>query len=145
MTALVPESIDISKLPSLLYQQRRNLPISPAVYFILHNGKIIYIGKSERGLRYRFVYHSLKSYLEKLDGEVHIAWIAYRNELEPKALRQMEVDCVYFYNRDLNTKKATISPTGRIHWTIPESSSEKVSEKAKLVWDRRKANEAKMG
>ena len=66
--------IDPLTLPSLSLSQRKQLPSVCAVYFVLQENEVVYIGKSNALMQRRSVHHRLKE-LNSLPGEVRIAWL----------------------------------------------------------------------
>jgi hypothetical protein len=98
MSALAPESFDLSALPSLLLADKAKLPSCAAVYFALSsNGRVLYIGRSiniQERLRGHHRLQVLKAF-----GDVKIAWLAQSDSL---ALRRIETILIDYFNPPLN-------------------------------------------
>lgn len=67
-------SIDPFKLPTISLSQRKHLPLACAVYFVLHDNKVVYVGKATV-LRQRWDSHHRIQEFKDLPGEVRIAWL----------------------------------------------------------------------
>jgi excinuclease UvrABC nuclease subunit len=67
-------SIDPLKLPKILLSQRKNLPTVCAIYFVLHENEIVYIGKAN-SLKHRWESHHRLKEFKKMSGDIHIAWL----------------------------------------------------------------------
>ena len=66
--------IDPFTLPTISLSQRKYLPSVCAVYFVLHDNKVIYVGKATV-LKQRWDSHHRIKEFKNLSGEVRIAWL----------------------------------------------------------------------
>jgi hypothetical protein len=73
MQLITPELIDIISLPSLAFNDRKQLPNVSAVYFVLEEGVVIYVGATENLLK-RWKANNLKQ-LGARPGQLRIAWL----------------------------------------------------------------------
>jgi DNA-binding Xre family transcriptional regulator len=74
MTAILPESINLSLLPSVPLAERSQLPAIPCIYFAINSlGNVQYIGRSVN-LKQRWVAHHRTRKLKTVDG-VRIAYL----------------------------------------------------------------------
>jgi predicted GIY-YIG superfamily endonuclease len=98
MSALAPDSFDLSSLPSLPLADKAKLPSCAAVYFALssHN-RILYIGRSI-DIRERLRGHHRLTLLKSF-GDIKIAWLKESNAL---ALRRIEAILIEYFNPPLN-------------------------------------------
>ena len=69
-----PKLIDIATLPSIDLSDRKHLPGVSAVYFVIEEGVVIYVGASENLLR-RWRSHNKLEQLEGRPGQIKIAWL----------------------------------------------------------------------
>jgi hypothetical protein len=69
-----PETINPLLLPSLPFDQRRLLPNCPAIYFVLEDGKPIYIGQTKT-LLLRWQGHHRRDEIRQSQGVIAIAWL----------------------------------------------------------------------
>jgi hypothetical protein len=98
MSAIAPESFDLSSLPCLPLSGKGKLPSCAAVYFALSSqGRVLYIGRSI-DIRERFRGHHRLPLLEALGG-VRIAWLEQSDSL---ALRRIETILIKYFNPPLN-------------------------------------------
>jgi excinuclease UvrABC nuclease subunit len=89
--------ITLSLLPSRSYSQKRKLPMISAVYIIICEYDIVYIGKS-LNLFMRFRAHDKVHNLLELYGDFEIAWI----ECEADRLVELEKRLVSHFKPPLN-------------------------------------------
>lgn len=69
-----PKTIDLSSLPSLPIEQRKNLPVAAGIYFAIDSlGSVQYIGRSAN-IKQRWLNHHRSSELQEVD-RVKLAWI----------------------------------------------------------------------
>lgn len=74
MSTIALESLDIAALPSLPLSDRASLPKVSAVYFVLEERVVIYVGSTEN-LSKRWKAHNKLKQLEARLGELRIAWL----------------------------------------------------------------------
>ena len=93
--------IDPLTLPSLCLLQRKQLPSICAVYFVLYENEVIYVGKSNALMQRWSTHHRLKE-LNSLSGEVRIAWLICDN---PQFLDQLEKLMIAHFKPWMNRSK----------------------------------------
>ena len=93
--------IDPLTLPSLCLSQRKQLPSICAVYFVLYENEVIYVGKSNALMQRWSTHHRLKE-LNSLSGEVRIAWFIVDN---PQFLDQLEKLMIAHFKPWMNRSK----------------------------------------
>lgn len=98
MSALAPESFNLSSLPSVLLADKGKLPSCAAVYFaISSHGRVLYVGRSiniQDRLRSHHRLPVLKAF-----KDVKIAWLTESDSL---ALRRIETILIEHFNPPLN-------------------------------------------
>lgn len=98
MSALAPESFDLSTLPSLPLSEKGKLPSYAAIYFALSSyGRVLYIGRSINIQERLRGHHRLP--ILKAFGNVSIAWLKENNSL---ALQRIEATLIEYFNPPLN-------------------------------------------
>ena len=98
MSALAPESFDLSSLPSLPLSDKSKLPSYAGVYFALSShSRILYIGRSIN-IRERLRGHHRLPLLEAFEN-VKIAWL---KESDSLALQRIETIMIKYFNPPLN-------------------------------------------
>lgn len=98
MSAITPESFDLSSLPCLPLSDIGKLPSCAAVYFALSSlGRVLYIGRSI-DIRKRLRGHHRLTLLKSLGG-VKIAWF---KESDLLALQRMESILIKHFNPPFN-------------------------------------------
>lgn len=70
----MPEFIDIAKLPSLRFIDRRQLPNIAACYLVLEGNNVIYMGQSG-SLVVRWLNHNKIKQSKDRGSELKIAWL----------------------------------------------------------------------
>lgn len=89
--------ITLSLLPSRSYSQKNKLPLKAAVYIIICEYDVVYIGKS-LNLFMRFRAHDKVHNLLELYGDFEIAWI----ECKPDRLVELETRLISQFKPHLN-------------------------------------------
>lgn len=98
MTKFAPQSIKILELPSLPLEARRSISNCPAIYFVLEEQQIIYIGRSGN-LNKRWRNHEKISLFKQEAKNISIAWLKCSNlELLPG----IEVALILFFKPKFN-------------------------------------------
>ncbi|MEG4319699.1 MULTISPECIES: GIY-YIG nuclease family protein [unclassified Microcoleus] len=69
-----PKTIKPLTLPSLPLADRSQLPVCPAVYFVLDGDAVLYIG-STKNLQQRWLAHHRWYQLKVMSGNIRIAWL----------------------------------------------------------------------
>ena len=87
-------AIDPLKLPTISLSQRKHLPPVCAVYFVLHENEVVYIGRSNV-LKQRWESHHRLKEFNSLPGEVRVAWLIcdspeFMDELEKLMIAQFK-------------------------------------------------------
>lgn len=72
---LMADNLIIGGLPQLPFSRRKELPRLPGVYFVLHGGKVIYIGESISIWKRRGASSAQGNNLEP-----HVAWLVIREK-----------------------------------------------------------------
>ncbi|MEG4798777.1 hypothetical protein QUA69_27325 [Microcoleus sp. LAD1_D1] len=90
-------AIDPLSLPSLPLVDRVQLPVCPAVYFVLESDRILYIGRSGN-LKQRWVIHHRYSQLQRLNN-VRIAWLECS---DASLLPEIEAALIEYFQPSLN-------------------------------------------
>lgn len=89
----------ILDLPSLTWNDRRLLPESPGLYFVITDGQITYIGKTTRTLRKRWLYRSDDLPKFRYFGEF---WITFAVITDFELLDRLERDLLRRFRPPLN-------------------------------------------
>jgi len=93
-----PECIDFSALPSLPIEQRKNLPNTSGVYFVIDSsGNVLYIGRSSN-FQQRWIKHHKSDELQKLTN-ISLTWIEVS---ETSSLPEIEAALIEWFNPPLN-------------------------------------------
>ncbi|HAG85809.1 MAG TPA: excinuclease ABC C subunit domain-containing protein, partial [Cyanobacteria bacterium UBA12227] len=71
---MIITDIDPLTLPSLPLNERSHLPYCPAVYFVVANNNVLYIGQTAN-LHDRWLAHHRWGQLKELNELVRIAWL----------------------------------------------------------------------
>lgn len=91
-------SIDPLTLPSLPLSERSQLPNCPAIYFVMQNESVLYIGKTVN-LAQRWAAHHKWNQLAGLDTPIRIAWLSCSDK---NLLTQIETALIQQFNPELN-------------------------------------------
>ena len=86
------------ELPSLPLGERSHLPICPAIYFVMQDERVLYIGKT-LNLAQRWATHHKWSYLVQLGAVVRVAWLECSDE---NILTQIETALIRQFAPELN-------------------------------------------
>lgn len=89
--------ISLSLLPSLYYSQKAELPQRPAVYLIICDYDVVYVGKTQN-LFIRFRAHDKVQRLLELYADLEIAWI----ECTPSRLIEIEAKLIKHFQPIIN-------------------------------------------
>ncbi|MEI2582370.1 GIY-YIG nuclease family protein [Scytonema sp. PRP1] len=98
-------TIDPLTLPSLPLGERKQLPRCSAVYFVLAENRILYIGKTVNLLQ-RWAAHHRWSEFVKLFPTVRIAWLECSDET---LLTEIEPLLIKEFSPELNGKKCSVA------------------------------------
>lgn len=109
-------TIDPLRLPSLGFWQRRNLPHCSAIYFVLLDDDVLYVGQA-KDLCQRWKAHHLLRHLSEMDKPTRIAW----SECDTARLTKLEIELINQYAPRLNGKHRS-RRTVTIDIELPESS-----------------------
>lgn len=102
MSLIVPESIDIASLPSLVLAERKQLPNCAACYLVLEGETVVYVGRSANlRLRWRN-YHQKLRHLKNRGTKIKIAWLECS---EPSLLPAIEKALIGYFQPELNGRK----------------------------------------
>ena len=95
---------DVLRLPSSDFQMRDGLPRKPGIYFVITgDGRIVYVGKSERSIRARWKNHHRAAEAAE-SGAVRIAW-----QLVPKkAVADAESYYIHSLRPSLNRMEGVV-------------------------------------
>lgn len=107
-------TIDPLALPSLGLWQRCNLPRCSAVYFVLLENDVLYVGQA-KDIYSRWKNHHLLKLLSQMDEPTRIAWI----ECSTDQLTKLETELINHYAPRLNGKNR-LSSTAAISVKLPE-------------------------
>ena len=104
-----PSNINPFCLPFLPFEQKRNLPNCAAIYFVLQEKKILYIGRSTNLMQRWSGHHKLKEILS-LETNLRIAWlecseIGLLSEIEAALIKHLKPSLNR--RRIITTSKAT--------------------------------------
>ena len=102
-------------LPSLPLSERKHLPSCPAIYFVMQDDRVLYIGQTTN-LAQRWATHNRLKQFAKMVGDIRVAWL----ECSDKALlRKVEAALIEQFKPELNTreKKKRTVPKKRVHIT----------------------------
>lgn len=116
--------VNLSALPKLPLTDKRLLPSCPAVYFVIQEDTVLYIGKAVN-LAQRWGSHQRWYQLKdrQINGTIYIAWLECD---ETKCLELIEAAMINLINPALNKRRTMSSPkTGRE--TRTETSKEWIS------------------
>ena len=105
-------------LPSLPLSERKHLPSCPAIYFVMQDDRVLYIGQTTN-LAQRWATHNRLKQFAKMVGDIRVAWL----ECSDKALlRKVEAALIEQFKPELNTreKKKRTVPKKRVHITLPD-------------------------
>lgn len=108
-------TIDPLTLPSLLLAERKQLPCCPAIYFVMQNKEVMYIGKTIN-LTQRLSAHNRLKQFTKLGSDVRIAWLECK---DTELLGQIEQVLIDYFKPLLNK---TQNPDGskRTNVVLPD-------------------------
>lgn len=94
------ETIDISLLPSVSLAERHMLPNTPAIYFVIRDKEIFYIGSAKR-LCFRWQsHHHIDKFLAVSD--IRIAWLSMDSS---EALLPFEKTLIAYFKPSHNGRK----------------------------------------
>lgn len=91
-------NINPLKLPSLPLAERSHLPSCPAIYFVMQDNCILYIGQTVN-LTQRWTAHHKWSQLVKMDVPIRIAWLECSDKI---LLTQIEAALISQFTPKLN-------------------------------------------
>lgn len=90
--------IELSALPSVTLDQRRDLPACQGIYFVMDGARVLYVGKAGNiGSRWRN-HHRLYA-LRQLPG-ISIAWLQFDGD--EQLLTQIEDACIVYFDPPMN-------------------------------------------
>lgn len=98
MPAFVPQSIDPQALPSIPFEWHNALPKCPAIYFVLQNEEILYIGRAA-DLMKRWRNHPITHQFQDKALSIRIAWLECS---DPKLLPTIELAVIQFFQPVFN-------------------------------------------
>ena len=78
--------------------ERSRLPSCPAIYFVLADDNILYIGQTVN-LTQRWAVHHTRNYLQSLSSNVRVAWLECQDK---KLLRKVEAALIDQFEPELN-------------------------------------------
>ena len=97
-----PENLDLSTLPALALEARKELPAVSGIYFVRNaSGEVVYIGRAVN-LRQRWETHHRARQLKSFTG-ITIAWLAVEDQA---LLGEIEAACITHYAPPLNGSTA---------------------------------------
>src|SRR2546429_9867351 len=98
----LPQSLDITALPSVPLAERLRLPLCAALYFVVdcqyRDTPILYIGRARTSLRARWSNHRIIDVLPSW-ARPHIAWLAVQPQDD---LYMMEAEAIAFWDPPFN-------------------------------------------
>ena len=117
--------IDPFTLPKIPLSQRKHLPSVCAVYFVMHNNKVVYIGKATI-LKQRWDSHHRIKEFKKLSGEVRIAWLICDI---PELTDELEKSMIARFEPSINGSKVeyAIPPKINKRERFPQGDTNRVS------------------
>ena len=93
-----PETLDLSTLPALALESRKNMPRVSGVYFVRSaSGKVLYIGRTTN-LYQRWANHHRARQLKSLTG-VTVVWLVIDDQA---MLDAIEAACIAYYAPTMN-------------------------------------------
>jgi DNA-binding transcriptional regulator YiaG len=101
-------NVNISSLPRLPISERKKLPNSRGLYFVLSEDEIVYIGQTIN-FKQRWIAHHISSYINSFQN-VDIAWWQTQESAD---LSELENKAISFFQPKLNgikEKTRTMSP-----------------------------------
>lgn len=98
MVVITPESLDIASLPSLPLSDRRRLPDVSAVYLVLEEEIVIYVGQS-RSLLNRWLSHDKLKKFKSRVTPLRVAWLECS---EITLLHEIETALIAWFEPELN-------------------------------------------
>lgn len=114
MTTIAPESIKLSKLPSIPLEWHKALPAVSGIYIVLNKTfQVLYVGHS-KNLQKRWMKHHLKKQLLEMGG-VRLAWIELQ---DVSLLEEKEYSLIGCFHPPFNYK--TDLPKRRSREVLPE-------------------------
>lgn len=113
---MIKRDINPLALPSLPLKERSNLPDCSAIYFVIADDNVVYIGKAA-SLASRWVNHHKWSELKKIDCPVKIAWLECSNA---KLLDDIETALIEQFRPKLNIAKCKFSKKELRGYVPPE-------------------------
>ncbi len=125
-------TIDPLTLPSLPLAERSQLPNCPAIYFVLAEERILYIGKTSN-LSQRWIAHHRFSQVAARGNSVKIAWLDISN-CTSDLLTEIESALIEHFSPELNRtryeKKPTVNgiKTQNINFTCESEDKEYLRE-----------------
>lgn len=93
-----PETLDISTLPSVALEARRELPACQGVYFVMTPTEVLYIGKT-KSIAGRWLGHHRLNELRRHEGVV-ISWLRFDGGSD--LLDEIEQACIEYFSPLLN-------------------------------------------
>jgi GIY-YIG catalytic domain len=100
MTTITPEKINLSTLPFVSLDCRKDLPECPGIYFVVDNaGTVQYIGRSNN-IRQRWSRHHRYNQLKMLESVV-VAWLQVSDSL---LLSSIEIALIEYFQPLLNNQ-----------------------------------------
>lgn len=105
-------------LPSLPLSERKQLPNCPAIYFVMQDEHILYIGKTIN-LTLRWATHNRLKQFAKMAGNIRVAWLECS---DTTLLRKIEAALIEQFEPELNRRerKKRDFPSKRVHVTLPD-------------------------
>lgn len=109
--------IDPFKLPTISLSQRKHLPLVCAVYFVLHDNKVVYVGKATV-LRQRWDSHHRIKEFKKISGEVRIAWLICDS---PELIDELEKSMIARFEPSMNGSKVEYATPRKTIYLEPKT------------------------
>ena len=109
--------IDPFKLPTIPLSQRKHLPSVCAVYFVLHDNKVVYVGKATV-LRQRWDSHHRIKEFKNLPREVRIAWLICDS---PELIDELEKSIIARFQPSMNGSKVEYATPRKTIYLEPKT------------------------
>lgn len=110
-------AINPFKLPTISLSQRKHLPLVCAVYFVLHDNKVVYVGKATV-LRQRWDSHHRIKEFKNLPGEVRIAW--HKSD-SPELIDELEKSMIARFKPSMNGSKVEYATPRKTIYLEPKT------------------------
>jgi excinuclease UvrABC nuclease subunit len=111
----VAPTVQIAHFPSMAYEERRDLPTIPALYFVVDSARnVVYIGQTVN-LRDRWKSHHRAAQMER--GGYRIHWRVVENDIQR---RHYEARCIEHFRPPWNRSEVPVSDLKRVMAYISE-------------------------